>query len=70
MTSLTGSGKMVPTMPQWGKWWEKDGTLTLKYQNAVPKADDAEFRWKKAGAELQLTSAGKSAPGVVLTRAD
>jgi hypothetical protein len=68
--SLVGSGKMVPAFPLWGKWSEKDGTLTLKYENGVPKLDNAEFRWKKAGGELQLTRTGQTVQGVVLTRAD
>ena len=66
MRSLDGSGRMVSTLPRWGKWSEKDGTVTLKYQNDVPKLDNAEFRWKKTGAELRLTRAGQTAPEVVL----
>jgi hypothetical protein len=57
------------TFPLFGKWSEKDGTVTLKFEGS-PKHDNAEFGWKKAEGRLQLTPAGQTRPAVILKRAD
>lgn len=67
--SLIGSGKMVPNLPRWGKWDEKEGILTLQYEHPASNTAD-EYRWEKSGGKLQLTRLGHESPSWILSRTD